>query len=277
MTKRLLPWREVSPAISGDVSTTLEGLKIWQRVTDTAIITVEPYALDQLREVVFGARYMRIIGGLKTAALLKDAGLMSRSAWAETCHMIDRIISITGQPVVLLENESTVAPYLNGSKPVPDGALMAEAIPAPWNRMPLWWYPSAADDNAVLHRYLALADSVAKALPNARMVDHGSLWGPNEPYDPVAKNRAVLLCERCNQPPIELFYCHYVSGRPQAWPNSRISEALSFAVGTEAICYPGRDNWISAATELARDTRPITPAPKKVTKTPTPETPTPEK
>jgi len=263
-TPKIIPWREVSPVKPGDVQATVEALGTWSRATDTVLISVEPYAAELLREITFAAPKLTYVPGIKTASILRDSGILSRSAWQQLYASVQLVMSYTGSQVVLLEHESALSPYYSGDKPVPRPDLLAEVVPPPLSTMPLLWYPSAADSGARLQRYLEMASAVRVAFPMARMVEHVRLWGPGSPSDQAANSMASMLEQRCNRPPLPMFYCHYSAGRPAAWPNDRLEEAASLARTADVICYPGADNWAGAATALARALRPVTPQAKPV-------------
>lgn len=254
---RVVPWLELGPD-RRLIDQAVEGLLAWQKITDTAIVSVDPAGVRlyrQLRERVPG---MRIIPGLKTSPVLVPAGFDSPEGWRRIATAAAEARKLTGSKVLLLENESAIQKYIDGKQPL-DLKRLRTAL----NELPsdgtILWYPSAAMNGEILNRYLRMC-RVAAELPNLIFVDHAMLYGPRAAKAPGTRRVVQALRElaRKEKPPVPLIYC--CGG--DTWPKERVLEAIRMSESDWMIIYPGQNRWVETARYLAEQLPPFEPPTK---------------
>jgi len=232
---------------------TVEGLKVWNSVTDTAIVTTMPGKADlypRLRQAVPG---MRIIPSLKTLELLAD-GFESGDGWARVADEVAAIIQLTpNAEQVLLENEEAVRPFIKGDQMSDIARLGAGLLQLP-DDMVYLWYPSIWGNEAEQGRCAEVCRVVEDVLPNVRFIDQRFQGQPavTDPSRAAADRRLMKIAK---SPTLRMAYFYGPDHPHMFWRDDQIHQALlqlrSGRTGpAEAVIYPGWRRWVEAAIAL---------------------------
>jgi hypothetical protein len=226
----------------------VEGLLTWNKVTDTVIVSTTPGQADlypRLRERV---PTMRIIPGLKTMDLLPRFD--SASGWTRVAREVRRMQTLSGQDIILLENEWALAPYAKGEKSLNVNRLQTALRELPRD-VEYWWYPPAVYWFAKKHGPdvgRAMCPAIQAALPRVRFVDQrfeAKAVVKQRGYVEAAKRFDAIV----NRTPLAhvLFYGPDVDYT--WWRDEDINEALACVY--EAFGADGVKRWPEAARSLS--------------------------
>ena len=243
---KLWPWIEVAGTVPGSLESAVDGLVLWRQITDTAIISVGPNDTASLAAVQKRVSGMKFIPGVKTSPSLKPRGFDSIEGWRQIAQAVRTVAEITGSRTVLLENETSLEPFIKGEYPMNWEQLQAGLRQLP-REYTILWYPSVAGGGEVLERYVRLCQAV-QAVCDVQFVDHATLYAPATHTDAGTINAIKRLKEVAHKPPIELVYCY----GEHWWPLEQVPEALRLVHGDAAIIYPGAKRWVEAAKVLVK-------------------------
>lgn len=248
-TAKPVPWIEVRPRNPGSVEGAIEGLRNWQRVTDTAIVGVGPFQLQVLLEFRRLFPDMKIIPGITTSEILTPAGFDSINGWARVARAVNEACRITASRVYVLENEGALAKYVAG-----EYAMHWERLAEGLRQLPagkeLWCYPSIAGQDEVLARYVRLCQAVQEVC-EVRFIDHSSIAEPQYVGKPATLRQMQSLDGVAREPLIPLVYL--MRDRDRWWPLERMAEAVRLAKTDVVILYPGAKAWVAASQAAAAD------------------------
>jgi len=249
VAKRILPWVEVYVGSDEGVNIVITGLLEWRKITDTAIVSVDPGQTSFFSELKEPLPDMRIIPGVKTSPLFGRRQFDSVEKWGEMAEEVRAACEASGQQRFLFENESALFDYYHD-----EHELDLDSLRVGLNELPkdvqYLWYPSVAGGGETLERYARLCEVVEEVL-DVRFIDHASLNAPQHVNQPGTLTAVARLESIAQNPTIPLIYCC----GDRWWPADRIPEALEFARlkwgdATEAIVYPGQALWVQRAQEM---------------------------
>jgi len=258
---KIIPWVECNwpdaPVDKGDPSSkpildhVIEGLLIWQRVTDTAIVSIMPGQTRLYHTLHSRVPGMRIIPGLKTMTLLDR--LDSESGWQAIANEVLAIAAATGERVVLLENEKAVYPFIRDKRAL-DTNRLRKALDRLPKDMDYLWYPSIFGKEAEQKRGAEVCRAVEDALVSVRFLDQ-RFQGKRAVTDPARIAADRLLRAIAGRPTLRMVYFYGPEHPIVWWRDDQIDEALgecSRAPGgsTEVVVYPGLKRWVDAAKSL---------------------------
>lgn len=253
---KTIPWLEVNSATREEMETAITGLRVGQKVTDTAITTTTVGRLHiypRLRERVPG---MHIIPGVKTAGYCDPFD--SLAGWRTIADEVTRLCKASGELRVVLENETALADKSSGGKNNYRDAkfkLDFERLKTRLSRLPkgveIWWCPSFASGGAqpeVEHRQSEALCRLVQEVCDTRFVT-ADLAKPPDRNDWWDADCARLRDAIAKKPGVAIIY-FYWSGPRHYWTYDRVIEALSQVRGPDAIIYP--EHWVEAAEGITR-------------------------
>jgi len=231
----------------------VEGLRIWQRVTDTAIVSTRPGNAElytRLRDSVPG---MRIIPGLKTKDLLDR--LDSVNGWKAVVREVAAICDTSGERVVLIENEKAVYPFIRGEQSA-DMDQLRKALSFLPKDIEYLWYPSIFGTEKEQMRCAQLCCAVQEVLSSVRFLDQ-RFQGEQAVCDRwriAADRRLMAIAQR---PTLRMAYFYGPEYPITFWRDAQIHVALRYIrsgspAHREAVIYPGVLRWPEAARELTK-------------------------
>lgn len=254
---RLMPWVEVysnsyGVIPPGTLERAVEGLLIWQRVTDTAVVTTTPgnarlYAILNAR--VPG---MRIVPGLISQPYLGKQGFDQLDLWRDLAAEVADIAAVSGDGCFLFDHEHALESYLEGACEINFARLRDCLATLPPN-VEYIWYPSLAYDGAQRRaRSLAICQVVEAEL-HPRFVNLGFDHPRWREFDPWWY---VTLDKLAAKPTVPLIY--FGCWQDCFWDYSQISQVLkdirtypeNYA---DAIVYPSLSRWVEAAAAITAE------------------------
>jgi PKD repeat protein len=251
VTKRFVPWVEIHVGSAEGVDIVLTGLLEWRKITDTAIVSVEPGQTSFFGELKGPLPDMRIIPGIKTSPLFGRRQFDSVEKWREMAEEVRAACEASGQQRFLFENESALTEYYHG-----ECELDLDLLRVGLNELPTdiqyLWCPSLGGSGERLERGARLCEAV-EAVLDVRFVDHLSIAAPQYVGQPGTLTAVERLESIAQNPTIPLIY----SCGDKYWPVDRIPEALELARlkwgdAAEAIVYPGQERWVQHAREMVQ-------------------------
>lgn len=249
---RLIPWIELNVDDRAQYDNIVTGLHIWERVTDTALVSTTPENgrfYGRLRRDVPG---MQIIPGLKTVNLLHEFD--DPKGWERVAREVEQLCAATGQQRCLLENESALEPYWNNKAKL-DFAKLKEGLKRLPPKVEIWWYPSFVTGARTAERHKLTTDicEAVQAACDARFVD-SELAKPPSRNDWWHPELATIRDRIARKPTVPILY--FCDGGRVFWNEPQIREALARVRGPEAIIYSGAKRWIGAATDISAILKP---------------------
>lgn len=152
-----LPWVECNSL--SYVDKVVQGLKLWSRVTDAAIVTTRPEILHEVYSQVVG-HGIKIIGGFKTSTIIPGVtaydpmnyyDFARRAAWEEIAELSQVVVSETGHNICVFENEGALRQFHEGRDDIHLGRLTFALVELKKYDTQYWWnLPSVVDDHLIL-------------------------------------------------------------------------------------------------------------------------------
>lgn len=251
---KILPWLEVNR--QEHVANAIAGLKVWQWLTNTAIISTVPGQTDIYRPIRQAVSDMVIIPGVKTHSLLAD-DFASRSGWRAVRDEVVKCLVRTKSRTVVLENENAMRPVWTGEQSCSPKRLREAIVLANFPRNVTYlWYPSiGAWRNSEEDPQQQIADDICRVVQDAFpgevvFVDHATLSGPTALDWDANKRVAAMLDEFTLHQPTPVLYCYGPESR--WWMDEEVPDALDLVQSGSAILYPGARRWTEAAGILTR-------------------------
>jgi hypothetical protein len=247
---KLLPWVEDNYA--GYDERVIEGLKIWSRVTDTAIVSTMPGRAELYRKLRQRVPGMHIIPGIKTRTLLPVFD--SVEGWRRVAEEVAAVSSAAGERVVLLENETAIRPYRRGEQKISLDRLRDALAQLP-KGIGIIWYPSIhSPRNPVHDRYENVCRVVAEVC-DVRFTDR-STQSPAALHEPWRREVRRTLERLSSKPTLPLLYAYAQRSSTVYWLDQQIPEALAYVrrewgEDAELIIYPGMKRWGEAARSIS--------------------------
>lgn len=192
----VVPWIETNIADEAQIASTVEGLKVWHRITDTAIVSTEPnhaHLYTRLREQVPD---IKIIPGLKTSPRLGPEVFDSVANWQLVANDVAAIIATSGATSIAMENEVAQQAFLRGDYVV-DWDRFRQCLALLPPDVEYIWYPSQSPwDEEYQLRTQQLCQAVEDVLDcrfveltygRPSRVDHPLCWLARERLDAIAE------------------------------------------------------------------------------------------
>jgi hypothetical protein len=251
--EKLIPWLELNIADDEAVNKMLEGLLEWRKITDTAIVSVEPGNVWFFRELKKPLPDMKIIAGLKTSPVFRRRPIDTVEDWKRIGEEIRAFADATGIKRVALENESATKDYVfKGAYKVDEGRLREGLRHLP-DDIEVLWYPAAGGAGEVLERYLVICRAL-QAECNVRFFDHSSFYYKHSWGKPATINATEELEKIARKPTLPIIY---TCAGPRYEPDN-LHEAVALAKGkwgsrTEIVIYTGATQWVEHGREITKN------------------------
>lgn len=244
LPNNIVPWIEVNNSKQRAIDHAVEGLLIWQKITDTAIVSTAPGHEKIYREFQVRVPGMRIIPGMKTHTLLDQFD--SIEGWRNIAKHVETALLESGEKEIVMENETAIRLYRRGESQI-DLKRFRQCIELLPKNISYIWYPGVQGHKEnVQKRYEEVCKIVASIL-DVRFTNR-SIYGPSAIDElPLkkAQERIRLLSKRESIP---LIYC--IAKHPW-WTDQQVPHALSLVPGEWAILYPGTKRWVESARSIS--------------------------
>jgi hypothetical protein len=244
----LVPWIEVNTLATKRINHAVEGLLIWQKVTDTAIVSTRPDCAALYPELRRRLPGMRIIPGIKTHDRLPRFD--SVAGWKALAREVRAVCASSGENWVVFENEGAIKGYWRQEYDIDPGQLRKALKQLPDDVNYIWYpgYMLTADSPETIRRAGLVADIVNEVC-NARIVDltFSSPSDVRRRARPSIQQRAAAIKKTLKRPEIPMLYCY----GDRYWPDEQVLEAARYTDGGWVILYSGIEHWIGAAQAIA--------------------------
>lgn len=248
---KIIPWREVgskyqdyvNPGLYAD---TVDGLRKYQYVTDTAIITTTYMQIFLYGELARDVPGMTIIPGLKTSARLgndEEADFDNLAGWQLIAQDVQDVIDATGCTTFVFENEGASRSFYSGEATIDLEQFRTCMSYLPDNVEYIWYPPPAYD-----HPSWDMCAVVQEELDDVRFMNFAYSFPEWEKYYRPDRDAPELLGER---PSVAMAYFG-CSGVRCYWPFDAAPEILQVVAGrSEVIFYPLNYDWVPVAQQTA--------------------------
>lgn len=291
--KKLVPWMEVNVAEqrvldaypdlasgSGDQrlvrELAVEVMKAWSPLTDTMIISSKHGELQGVYPYLMNHKPggMKLIGGLKTYVLPgtspgdpRPYNFSDREGWRQIGEDAKEIARLTGQPICVLENETSLTPYQDGKTRIDYPWLIEALLPLRETGVQFWWnlpqiLPDGPEFPKRQEETTKLVKAIATALPDSIFLTEYTGWigWRQHPPGEAARRQAMIDAVGLARMSERLFvtndgYWHYSLREKSPRRNYTAEEAvveLSRLPGPVIIIYPDPYSWISVAKEMSQ-------------------------
>jgi len=250
----------------------LEGLQVWGRVTNTAILTTMPGQSKHLYPWLMERKPkdMHLIGGLKTYILpgarendSRPYDFADRSGWKEIADEAKEIVKATGVNIVLLENETALERFHTGNSTIDFERLRTSLGVLKETGIQFWWYfptilsnsERVADREVRTEKFVRV---VAEAMPGACFLPGFTSW-KNWEKDAaeVARRERMIAIVGMNRFREQLlvrtegFIAYGTKKKPVYTPREAL-DVVSKLTGEQFIVYPGARQWVSLGEEFVK-------------------------
>lgn len=255
----IVPWLESGIADDDHLAMIINGMVEWHAITNTVIVSAAVSQVAAYSSLRAACPSMDVIPGLKTSSALyaitlsvDQRGFDSVEGWLIAAASIREMINRTGQSVVLLENETSMKDYVDGTVSL-DFNRLREGLRQLPQEVTYLWYPSAAGRDELLQRYLDV-DAVVEEVLDVRFIDHASLYGPLA-YDGPGTINAITRLEAVVQEPTMPMI--YALNQAPWWLDSEIPSAVDYVESkwgstSWAIVYTGQAHWVDGAASITQ-------------------------
>lgn len=237
----IIPWMEVNypPFL---LEATVVGLRLYRRVTDTAIVSTTPGNASLYTELRQELPDMRVIPGIKTCVRLDPNAFDSLVGWNLIAKDVREVVQTSGVRTVILENEDAIKSYVAGTYEI-DFQRFRRCLEFLPTDVEYIWYPVNLYNEYVRGRTIPVVNAVQDVL-NVRLVDHS--YGHPDWHNELHRGTLKAIAEK---PPILLMWwgC-FESVNTCYWDYGRVSEVMGlFENRPELVFYPGYANWMMLA------------------------------
>lgn len=248
---KIIPWVEFGAPTQSQFEYGLAALRVWRRVTDTAIVTTIPrqeHLYPRLRQRLPG---MRIIPGLQTYPRLAAGEFDSIAAWRQLALDVTAFCSASGEKVVVLENEIALRGYEEGQHVLDHERLRACLRQLP-REVEIWWYPAFFGESEQNQEFLVATCQAIEQSCRVRFIEP-TLDSPAAPRYHAWNVCQAKLERIASRPTIPIAYFGtFPTTGVSYWPYERAPEVLELARGAEVIFYPPYVSWVEAAEAISR-------------------------
>lgn len=258
---------------------TLAGIEHWAKVSDSVIVscissTVQPVFSTLMSNKPAG---LRIIGGLKPVHMPGCAAydpatydFADGPSWQIVAQDVQRIVALTGTPIVVLENEPQLLAFHFQNQSIDFNKLRTSLIPLQQTGIETWWwlpqiYQSRPDNPDLHEETIAFVSAVAETLPNAKFITSYNAWqeGKLNHYGEMTSRNEMIQLVGINRM-IELSYVTKTgtwsypdpeNGGTYEKPCFSVEQALQSAEiepSQPMMIYPGGKDWLSVAQEFSQ-------------------------
>jgi hypothetical protein len=237
----IMPWMEVNypPFL---LETTVEGLKLYRRVTDTAIVSTTPGNASLYTELRRRVPDMRFIPGMKTCVRLEPNAFDSLAGWKLIAQDVREIVQTSGVRTVILDNEDAIKSYLEGASEI-DFQRFRRCLESLPTDVEYIWYPVNLCNEYVCGRTIPVVNAVQDVL-DVRLVDHS--YGHPDWHNELHRQTLKAVAE--NPPILLMWWGCFESVNTCYWDYGQVSEVMGlFQDKPELVFYPGHDNWMMLA------------------------------
>jgi peptidoglycan hydrolase-like protein with peptidoglycan-binding domain len=250
---KIVPWVEwntsADPIYHDRV---VAGLKEWQKITDTAIVSTRMGHEDFYTILKNEVPGMRIIPGIKTSFTDgTDSDFALPLRWQKVAESINKIIEITGTDMIVMENEGAIKEHYEKYDSLDYEKLKEGLNYLPKNITYLWYPPIGGTDS----RYLDI-DRVVKSVLPVKFVDYASFAGPAGHSSSFTKTRVSALELLAGEPTILMAYFYNIEGNNLYWMDTQSPEVVKemdeyWGRKNFLILYPGFSHWVDAASSIS--------------------------
>lgn len=246
---KIIPWIELNRGTDEEWMTTIGGLLIWQKITDTAVVSTIPGNERFYRRLRYAVPDMTIIPGIKTNDAVGKGRFDWKRGWKAIADSIERACETADVRICVLENETAMYPIRVGEF-TPDLERFRTCIQQLPKDVELWWYPGIPGwKKDVQLRYKAICEIVDDEL-NVRLTDITNATPTRRrPHEGRRRSRAQMA-EFVDEVPIPMIYV----GR-LGWEYDRLPEAIELILKpgvNEVLVYPGYAQWLTGAQNVVR-------------------------
>lgn len=244
----MIPWLEVNRDTPSEIDNCVQGLRIWQLVTQRAVVSTAPGGhtiYPKLRAAVPG---VSIIPGMKTYARLRDGKFDDAAAWALVAQDMQAVAAAAKSKRVLLEHESALKGYWNSTYTLDVGKLTTAL--AQMGDLEVIWYPGLVGES---EKVQAISAAICRAADGsgAQIVDHyaASPQALTYGWSKLAKERLNEIVTQLTMP---LAYVGKQGARMYWRYTDAQKLATMFADGhDEWLIYPGARQWVGASIAVS--------------------------
>jgi hypothetical protein len=240
---KLVPWLELNDENPRTVDSAVQGLLVWRRVTDTALVSTTPGHAGVYAKLRARVPNMRILPGLKTYTLLPRPD--SVEGWREVAAEIRRLVAETGERTVLLENETALKECLDGKMTIDDERFRAALRTIPPD-VTILWYPAIHSGNAAKNRRSETICRIVAESCRVQFTDLGRAT-PRTAAEKWTKASRETMRAISTRPAVPILYCC----GDGYWSYSQIPPAAAECGAAEVLVFPGASRWRDAAEALA--------------------------
>lgn len=248
---KIIPWVEDNFAKYD--APVVEGLQIWQKVTDTAIVSTMPGRADLFASIHDGVPGMKIIPGLKTMNLLRRFDAVE--GWEHVASEIRAIQSVTGSKIILLENEVAMKKYVDG-----EHKLNLQQLRKGLKKLPAdlqyYWYPSIWGNGIKQSRNERVCKLVEEVLKGVRFLDQ-RYQGRRAVSDKSRINADHKLRKFIKNKTLPMQYFYGPDHPVVFWKDHDLAEALQlirdhdhWKEDPQVVIYTGVKRWVTGARIL---------------------------
>lgn len=157
---------------------TVEGLKQWRKITDTALIATAPQHIKSLYARLRQASGLRIIGGTKSS--YPPEGPNSEETWNAVGSWVIDVMESTSQIDVWIDNETTFQKFNEGKVSV-DVAAIETFVYRQLGPLFQGWFavPNILREPHLREKSARLVRAFAQATPGAKFVTTYTGFGPD--------------------------------------------------------------------------------------------------
>lgn len=246
----IMPWMEVNYA-PHSLELCVEGLKLYRRVTDTAIVSTTPghaFLYTELRRQVPD---MRIIPGMKTCLRLDPNAFDSPAGWKLIAQDVREVLATSGARTIIMENEDAIKSYIEGVYQI-DFERLRQCFQYLPKDAEYIWYPVHMHSELVRARTIPIIHALQDVL-DVRLVDHS--YGHPDWCNEDARR---ILEELAVKPVIPmLWWGCFTQINWCYWSYDRVAEAMQrHAHRDDVIFYPSHLNWVILAQAVVNTLSP---------------------
>jgi len=256
----IIPWLEANIATPEEIEHAAQGLHIWRRVTDTAVVTTTIGREYLYPALTAQAPDMTIIPGVKTVGRLGYTDFDSLEKWQLLAGDVAAMAEAANQTCVVLENETALHAYWDGWAEIDLDQLRVCLACLPPD-IDIIWHPSIHSSLPELQQRSAdLCQVVEEVLGNVQFVDL-SFCHPEWRFDPWWIANRNTLESIADSPTLPIIY-YGQFGNVHYWDYDQVHDAMRALTGRPGgLFYPGGPRWVEAAETIvpAFDTFPPDP------------------
>jgi hypothetical protein len=243
-----VPWIELNSVGDDEaLESAVTGLKVWQRVTDTAIVSTIPGKAEIYSRLRERLPELNIIPGIKTSERLGTDDFDNVDAWKLIASDVSEVAEAAGQDRVILESESALLGYFDGEWSIDFDQLAIGLAYLPPD-IEILWYPSIVSKGQEREDRSAAVCELVEEVCSVQFVDLG--WdAPDSPDSPLRKAARERLDRIADNVTLPITYFGTLSGY-EYWRYDQIFEVMDYLSHPEMIIYPGDAYWIDAADAI---------------------------